>query len=43
MGEGTLLGLLAGLPESACLRTLSFHWPLAMLRRPEGGEDRPLS
>jgi uncharacterized protein (TIGR02996 family) len=43
MGEGTLLELLAGLPESACLRTLSIHWPMAMLRRPGGGEERPLS
>ena len=43
MGEGTLLEMLGRLPESACLRTLSIHWPLAMLRRPEGGGDRPLS
>ena len=43
MGEGTLLELLAGLPESACLRTLSIHWPLALLRRPGGGAERPLS
>ena len=43
MGENTLLGLLAGLPESACLRTLSIHWPPAMSRRPGGEGERPSS
>ena len=37
--EGTLLEMLAGLPESACLRSLSIHWPLALLRRPDGDGD----
>ena len=40
MGENTLLGLLAGLPESACLRTLSIHWPPAVRRRPGGQGER---
>jgi hypothetical protein len=36
MHAGTLLGLLAGLPGSPCLRSLSIHWPLRLLHRPEG-------
>jgi uncharacterized protein (TIGR02996 family) len=43
MREDTLLGMLARLPESACLRSLGIHWPLAMLRRPGGEGERPLS
>ena len=43
MSEGTLLEMLARLPESVCLRTLSIHWPLAMLRRPGGDGQRPMS
>src|SRR5690348_322870 len=31
--EETLLEMLALLPETVCLRSLSFHWPLALLRR----------
>jgi uncharacterized protein (TIGR02996 family) len=38
--EDTLLGMLARLPESACLRSLSVDWPLAMLRRPGGEGER---
>ena len=38
--EDTLLGMLARLPESACLRSLSVNWPLAMLRRPGGEGER---
>lgn len=42
--EGTLLEILAQFPESPCLRSLSIHWPLGLLRRPDGdGEQRPLS
>jgi uncharacterized protein (TIGR02996 family) len=41
--EDTLHEMLAKLPESGCLRTLSIHWPLAMLRRPDGEGERPLS
>lgn len=41
--EGSLLETLAGLPESACLRSLSIHWPLALLRRPDGDGERGLS
>jgi hypothetical protein len=44
MGESTLLEALAQLPESACLRSLSIHWPIALLRRPEGdGTARTLA
>ena len=43
MREDTLLGMLARLPESACLRSLGIHWPLAMLRRPGGEGERALS
>ena len=43
MREDTLLGMLGRLPESACLRSLSIHWPLAMLRRPGGEGERALS
>ena len=43
MGEETLLEMLARLPESECLRSLSVHWPLTLLRRPECEGERPLS
>jgi hypothetical protein len=45
MGEQATLENLAQAPESSCLRTLSFDWPLALLRRPEaeGEDERPLS
>jgi uncharacterized protein (TIGR02996 family) len=43
LGEDTLLEMLARLPESACLRSLSTHWPLALLGRPEGVGDPLLS
>jgi uncharacterized protein (TIGR02996 family) len=36
LSEAALLERLAWLPESACLRTLSFSWPLGLLRHPEG-------
>jgi uncharacterized protein (TIGR02996 family) len=36
MGESTLLEALTQLPGSTCLRSLSIHWPIALLRRPEG-------
>ena len=42
LGEDTLLQMLERLPESACLRSLGIHWPLALLRRPEDVGD-PLS
>jgi hypothetical protein len=32
-GETSLLDLLLGLPESTCLRTLTWNWPLGVLRR----------
>ena len=35
--------MLERLPESACLRSLSIHWPLALLGRPEGVGDPLLS
>jgi uncharacterized protein (TIGR02996 family) len=37
MHADTLLGLLADLPASANLRTVTIHWPLRLLHRP-GGE-----
>jgi hypothetical protein len=37
LGEETLLDNLARLPESACLRSLTFSWPLGLLRHPGGG------
>jgi len=43
MGEDTLLQMLARLPESACLRSLGIHWPLALLGRPKGVGDPLLS
>jgi uncharacterized protein (TIGR02996 family) len=45
MGEQAILDVLAQSPESPCLRTLSFDWPIALLRMPEGDdeEERPLS
>jgi uncharacterized protein (TIGR02996 family) len=36
MGESALLEALAQLPESPFLRSLSIHWPIALLERPEG-------
>jgi uncharacterized protein (TIGR02996 family) len=36
LSETVLLDCLIGLPESACLRTLSFSWPLGLLHHPEG-------
>ena len=33
MRESTLLEVLGTLPPSACLRTLSFDWPLGLFRR----------
>jgi hypothetical protein len=36
LGEDTLLDNLAQLPESACWRSLSFSWPLGLLRYPSG-------
>jgi hypothetical protein len=36
LSEAVLLEHLARLPESACRRTLSFSWPLGLLRHPEG-------
>lgn len=41
--EGTFLEMLSQVPESPCLRSLSIHWPLALLRRPDGNGKRPLS
>ena len=41
--ETTLHEMLAKLPESGCLRTLTIHWPLALIRRPEGEGERPSS
>ena len=38
--EGGLLEMLGGLPEAPCLRSLSIHWPLALIRRPDGDGDR---
>lgn len=43
LGEDTLLEMLAMLPESGCLRSLSIHWPLALLHRPAGVGDPQLS
>jgi uncharacterized protein (TIGR02996 family) len=34
LGEDTLLDNLARLPESACLGSLSFSWPLGLVRHP---------
>jgi hypothetical protein len=41
LGERALLEVLAELPQSACLRTLSIHWPLGLARRVAGGEPTP--
>jgi uncharacterized protein (TIGR02996 family) len=36
LGEDTLLDHLAQFPESACWRSLTFSWPLGLLRHPRG-------
>jgi uncharacterized protein (TIGR02996 family) len=39
--EAGLLDALAGLPESPCLRSFTFSWPLRLLRRAQGGGEEP--
>ena len=41
MGEDSLLEGLTEIPESACLRTLSIYWPLALLCRPTDDSEKP--
>jgi hypothetical protein len=39
--EAGLVEVMAELPESPCLRTFTFSWPLGLLRRVQEGREEP--